>query len=145
MWGRFTNIAQNVQDRLDTVVENVNKSMNEEPSEGDTSVASGSGDASFASAADASFASSSDAHDQLNEQTKLLNQLKDMIRQKDKQLLESNAKLSKFKLQAKAKITSLTNQIGALKKAGGEPQGDEESSSAKVSHATLIFGSRWYR
>lgn len=46
-----------------------------------------SGDASFVSAADASFAESSDAQDQLTEQNKLLNQLKDMIRQKDKQLL----------------------------------------------------------
>ena len=34
MWGRLTNIAQNVQDRLDTVVDNVNKSMVEEVADG---------------------------------------------------------------------------------------------------------------
>ena len=28
MWGRLSNMAQNVQEKLDTVVDNVNKSVN---------------------------------------------------------------------------------------------------------------------
>lgn len=79
-------------------------------------MASPSPDASFMSAGDASFANPSDAQEQLEEQNRLIGQLKNMIRQKDKELTESNAKLSKFKLQAKAKIASLNTQIGELKK-----------------------------
>ena len=77
------------------------------------------------SAGDASFVSTSDAQDQLEEQNRLVTQLKDMIRGKDKELVESSAKLSKFKLQAKAKITTLTGQLEAAKKAG-------DGSEAKV-------------
>lgn len=77
------------------------------------------------SAGDASFVSTSDAQDQLEEQNRLVTQLKDMIRGKDKELVESSAKLSKFKLQAKAKITTLTAQLEAAKKSG-------DGSEAKV-------------
>ena len=72
------------------------------------------------SAGDASFASTSEFQEQLTEQNRLITQLKDMIRQKDKELVESTAKLSKVKLQAKAKITSLTGQLEDAKKGGKE-------------------------
>ncbi|XP_071943711.1 uncharacterized protein [Antedon mediterranea] len=137
MWSRFSNLAQNVQDKLDTVVDNVNKSLTEEEAAAAAAAAAaaqqagsetpskpeGAGDASFQSATDSSFISHSDAEDQLLEQNKLISQLKDMIREKDAQLRqketdmkENNAKMSKFKLQAKAKISSLNNQIDELKK-----------------------------
>ena len=34
MWGRLSNMAQNVQEKLDTVVENVNKSVLDDSMEG---------------------------------------------------------------------------------------------------------------
>lgn len=91
--------------------------------------ASPSPDASFMSAGDASFVSPSDAQEQLEEQNRLIGQLKSMIRQKDKELTETNAKLSKIKLQAKAKITALNTQLEELKK---NPQ-QSESSGEKAS------------
>ncbi|XP_071478841.1 uncharacterized protein [Diadema antillarum] len=139
MWGRMSNLVQNVQGRLDTVVDNVNKSVSEEEDAGrgtkqgsvsmDTSTMS-PGDASFVSAGDSSFTSASDAQEQLAEQSRLLSQLKDMIRQKDKELVESTAKLSKFKLQAKAKIATLTNQLEEAKKGGKGKTGDDKEGAS---------------
>ena len=47
---------------------------------------------------------------------------------------ESNAKLSKFKLQAKAKITSLNNQVTEMKKGASGAEGQEDTTSSKVRH-----------
>lgn len=96
--------------------------------------ASPSPDASFMSAGDASFVSPSDAQEQLEEQNRLIGQLKSMIRQRDKELTETNAKLSKVKLQAKAKIVSLNTQVEELKK-----KSSQGGDSAEKTPEVLLF------
>lgn len=58
--------------------------------------------------------------EELEQKELLIQQLKDIVRsneeilkQKEKELQENNAKFQKFKLQSKARIAQLTNQVKA--------------------------------
>ena len=71
--------------------------------------------------------SSADVKVQWEEQQKLVRQLKDMIRErekslaeKDKEVKELNVKLSRQKLQAKSKLASMNRQLQDAERAGGE-------------------------
>ncbi|XP_046571680.1 uncharacterized protein MCAP_0864-like [Haliotis rubra] len=79
----------------------------------------------------------SDLHLQYEAQQQLVEQLKGMIREredtikaKDKELQDTNSKLSKLKLQAKAKVVKMTSQLEEAKKAG--EAGDREGETGEV-------------
>eukprot|EP00058_Branchiostoma_floridae_P004184 XP_002589672.1 hypothetical protein BRAFLDRAFT_64036 [Branchiostoma floridae] len=149
MWSRLSNLAQTVTDKLDEVA------TVEEGSEGGQTAqspltspdSSAAGDASFMSAADASFMSASDMADQFEDQRRLVEQLKAMIREKDQEIRTNQtkfkeeketleAKVSKLKLQAKAKITALNSQLEELKK-GQSSEGGGEKAELEAQKKTI--------
>ncbi|KAM9147096.1 uncharacterized protein ACDP82_005024 isoform 1-T1 [Pangshura tecta] len=111
----------------------------------------GTGDDSSPKAAahdsqDAANMSVADLTEQLTRTEQLVTQLKELIREKDNELRNrdnrlkeekeaSEAKLSKVKLQNKAKVTSLTSQLEELKKqlSGSEGQGKKAEEKKRVS------------
>ncbi|XP_013403181.1 uncharacterized protein LOC106168597 [Lingula anatina] len=84
----------------------------------------------------------SELQDQLDQQNGLISQLKEMIRERDaslktreKELEETNAKLSKLKLQTKAKAKAAQKDAEAKKgseKADEESSGGDQAARAKV-------------
>ncbi|XP_067413627.1 golgin subfamily B member 1-like [Emydura macquarii macquarii] len=83
-----------------------------------------------------------DLTEQLTRTEQLVTQLKELIREKDNELRNrdhqlkeekeaSEAKLSKLKLQNKAKVTSLTSQLEELKKQSSGSEGQEKKAEQK--------------
>ncbi|XP_030415952.1 golgin subfamily B member 1-like isoform X3 [Gopherus evgoodei] len=107
----------------------------------------GTGDDSSPKAAaydsqDAANMSVADLTEQLTHTEQLVTQLKELIREKDNELRNrdnrlkeekeaSEAKLSKVKLQNKAKVTSLTSQLEELKKQLSGSEGQEKKAEEK--------------
>ncbi|XP_026507359.1 golgin subfamily B member 1-like [Terrapene carolina triunguis] len=107
----------------------------------------GTGDDSSPKAAahgsqDAANMSVADLTEQLTRTEQLVTQLKELIREKDNELRNrdnrlkeekeaSEAKLSKVKLQNKAKVTSLTSQLEELKKQLSGSEGQEKKAEEK--------------
>uniref|UniRef100_A0A8C8S4F3 Golgin subfamily B member 1-like n=1 Tax=Pelusios castaneus TaxID=367368 RepID=A0A8C8S4F3_9SAUR len=107
----------------------------------------GTGDDSSSKAAahgsqDAANMSVADLTERLTHTEQLVTQLKELIREKDNELRNkdhqlkeekeaSEAKLSKVKLQNKAKVTSLTSQLEELKKQLSGSEGQEQKAEQK--------------